>query len=446
VTGDYQSKLTLMSESLRNDGRIWVPRQKGDTRPPNQIPERARLLPGGEISELRQPGAQGHRLARRQAVCDAGLRRVGPGGQGVYLDFADAIQRLGKDVIRRALRQPLRHVRAHHRRKSLPGPHAHLPGRFHYTMGGLWVDYNLMSTIPGLFVLGEANFSDHGANRLGASALMQGLADGYFILPYTIGDYPGLRQAREGQRDHPAFREAEAPSSNVSASALLLDPGLRTVDSFHRELGRLVWEYCGMARNAQGLKQAPEPNPRAARGVLEQVNVLGGNEELNQSAGKGRARRRLHRTGRADVPGRPAPQRILRRPLSARSTRRRKGEALRDDENGSATSPPGNSPAPGAPAGAAQRAAHFRIREALAQLHGKELQMRNLILHVWRQKNARTLRGAWCATRPGATSSDAHVVPGDARRAERGADRQRARSRSRLITTAERASAACAAS
>ena len=282
VTGEHQSKLTLMSESLRNDGRIWVPRQAGDQRPVVQIPEAERDY----YLERKYPSYGNlvpRDLASRNAkqVCDEG-RGVGPGGRGVYLDFAEAAGRLGENVIRERYgnlfemydritgenpyRQPMRIYPA-----------------IHYAMGGLWVDYNLMSNLPGLHVIGEANFSDHGANRLGASALMQGLGDGYFILPYTIGDYlarlsPGKRLAPE----HAAFKAAEE-EVGARVSRLLAVNGTRTVDSFHRELGLLLWEKCGMARSAQSLKEALAKIPVLREQYWREVKVGGNGAELNQS-------------------------------------------------------------------------------------------------------------------------------------------------------------------
>ncbi len=281
VSGDHQSKLTLMSESLRNDGRVWVPKQKGDTRPPSQIPESERDY----YLERKYPsyGNLAPRdIASRAAkeACDDG-RGVGPGGLGVYLDFADAIKRLGEKPIKE------RYGNLFEMYERITGENAYrAPMRIypavHYTMGGLWVDYNLMSTIPGLFVIGEANFSDHGANRLGASALMQGLADGYFILPNTIGNYfASTRQVRV-PASHPEFHKAEA-DVKAQIHKLLSIRGKRTVSSFHRELGKLVWEKCGMARNAKGLKEAIERIPALRQEFWENVNVLGDSSELNQS-------------------------------------------------------------------------------------------------------------------------------------------------------------------
>jgi succinate dehydrogenase flavoprotein subunit len=284
VHGDYQSKLTLMSESLRNDGRIWVPKQKGDARPPSQIPEDERDY----YLERKYPsyGNLAPRdIASRAAkqVCDEG-RGVGPGGLGVYLDFADAIKRLGKSVIG----EKYGNLFDMYERITDENPYA-VPMRIypasHYTMGGLWVDYNLMSTIPGLHVIGEANFSDHGANRLGASALMQGLADGYFILPYTVGHYLASSKLEKVGTDHPEFKRAEAAVAE-RVRRLLGVNGSVSVDTFHRDLGHLMWEYCGMARNAAGLATALEKIPELRARYWKEVRVLGENATLNQSLEK----------------------------------------------------------------------------------------------------------------------------------------------------------------
>ncbi len=284
VSGEHQSKLTLMSESLRNDGRVWVPKRAGDTRAPNQIPDAERDY----YLERKYPsfGNLAPRdIASRAAkeVCDEG-RGVGPGGRGVYLDFASAIARLGEDTIRD------RYGNLFEMYERITGDNPYrTPMRIfpaaHYTMGGLWVDYNLMSTLPGLHVVGEANFSDHGANRLGASALMQGLADGYFILPYTIGDYLAGNKGNRVEASHPAFRDAEAHARDRLTRLLAID-GSRSVDSFHRELGHLVWEHCGMARNRQGLTTALERIPALRAEFWENVRVLGAAETLNQSLEK----------------------------------------------------------------------------------------------------------------------------------------------------------------
>jgi succinate dehydrogenase / fumarate reductase flavoprotein subunit len=284
VSGEYQSKLTLMSESLRNDGRVWVPKRAGDDRAAGLIPESERDY----FLERRYPsfGNLAPRdIASRaaKAVCDEG-RGVGPGGLGVYLDFANAIKRVGVDTIR----ERYGNLFEMYQRITDENPYE-LPMRIfpavHYTMGGLWVDYNLMSTIPGLHVIGEANFSDHGANRLGASALMQGLADGYFILPSTVSDY--LAGARLGPVDtsHAEFRRVEAEVAERMRTFLAIK-GKRTVDSFHRELGRLLWDQCGMARNAAGLQEALARIPELREEFWRNVNVPGSDAELNQALEK----------------------------------------------------------------------------------------------------------------------------------------------------------------
>jgi succinate dehydrogenase / fumarate reductase flavoprotein subunit len=283
-SGEYQSKLTLMSESLRNDGRVWVPKQPGDTRAPDQIPDVERDY----YLERRYPsfGNLAPRdIASRAAkvVCDEG-RGVGPGGLGVYLDFADAIGRLGAD----AIRERYGNLFEMYQRITDENPYR-VPMRIypavHYTMGGLWVDYNLMSTIPGLHVIGEANFSDHGANRLGASALMQGLADGYFILPNTISDYLASNRLDKIDPSHPECRLVQEEAT-VLTRRMLDIKGTRTVDSFHRELGRIMWDKCGMARNAAGLQQALELIPALREEFWHDVNVPGSAAELNQALEK----------------------------------------------------------------------------------------------------------------------------------------------------------------
>ena len=290
VSGDHQSKLTLMSESLRNDGRVWVPKRQGDDRAPDAIPDDERDY----YLERKYPtyGNLAPRdIASRAAkqACDEG-RGVGPKvegvSRGVYLDFRDAIKRLGAAAVKEkygnlfdmyeritgenAYRQPMRIYPA-----------------LHYTMGGLWVDYHLMSTVPGLFVLGEANFSDHGANRLGASALMQGLADGYFVIPYALGDYLVRGKLLDDKvgADHAAFRKAE-DDCRALVNRLLAVKGKRTVTSFHRELGQVMWEYCGMARNENGLKKALQRIPELREEFWKDVNVLGDNDGLNPALEK----------------------------------------------------------------------------------------------------------------------------------------------------------------
>jgi len=284
VSGDHQSKLTLMSESLRNDGRVWVPKKAGDARALDHIPPNERDY----YLERKYPtyGNLAPRdIASRAAkeVCDDN-RGVGPGGRGVYLDFTDAIKRFGESAIRE------RYGNLFDMYERISGDNAYrVPMRIypaaHYVMGGLWVDYNLMSTIPGLFVGGEANFSDHGANRLGASALMQGLADGYFILPYTIADYIGRTRPDTADESHPAFRAVEEEVLE-RVTRLLGVKGKRTVDSFHRELGRIMWDDCGMARDDAGLRRALEKIPELRAEFWKSVRVLEGNEEVNQSLEK----------------------------------------------------------------------------------------------------------------------------------------------------------------
>jgi succinate dehydrogenase / fumarate reductase flavoprotein subunit len=280
VTGEHQSKLTLMSESLRNDGRIWVPKRAGDTRAPGEVPEEdrdyflERMYPSfGNLA----PRDIASRAAKR--MCDEN-RGAGPGGRGVYLDFADAIGRLGEDVVR----ERYGNLFEMYERITDENPYR-VPMRIypasHYTMGGLWVDYNLMSTIPGLFVLGEANFSDHGANRLGASALMQGLADGYFVIPYTMGNYLAGGKPAPVADDHPDVRAAVAEVEG-RLRQLLAVKGKRSPTVFHRELGKIMWEHCGMGRNRAGLEQALQLIPALREEFWNDVNVAGGGSELNQ--------------------------------------------------------------------------------------------------------------------------------------------------------------------
>jgi succinate dehydrogenase / fumarate reductase flavoprotein subunit len=280
-SGDYQSKLTLMSESLRNDGRIWVPMKQGDTRAPAQIPDAERdyylerFYPSFGNLAPRDIASR-----RAKEAVDEG-RGVGPSGVGVYLDFRDAIARLGRDVIAE------RYGNLFDMYANITGENPYeVPMRIypapHYTMGGLWVDYNLMSTIPGLHVAGEANFSDHGANRLGASALMQGLADGYFILPLTIGDYLARNAPDRLDATHAAFGEVEQQVTQQTQRLLGIN-GRRTVGDFHRELGALMWEYCGMARTAEGLKQALKRIPELREEFWSNVRVPGSAATVNQS-------------------------------------------------------------------------------------------------------------------------------------------------------------------
>jgi len=281
VSGDYQSKLTLMSESLRNDGRVWVPRKAGDNRPPQDIPEEERDY----FLERKYPsyGNLAPRdISSRSAkeACDEG-RGVGPGGRGVYLDFSDAIKRLGAKVIEE------RYGNLFEMYGNITGESAYeRPMRIypavHYTMGGLWVDYNLMSTIPGLHVLGEANFSDHGANRLGASALMQGLADGYFVIPNTLGEYLSTQFGKRPSTDHPEFRKTEQEVRD-RVNRLLSINGTVPVDEFHRQLGLIMWNKCGMARDEKGLKEAISEIRALRERFWKEVCVPGNGEDINQS-------------------------------------------------------------------------------------------------------------------------------------------------------------------
>jgi succinate dehydrogenase / fumarate reductase flavoprotein subunit len=281
VTGDHQSKLTLMSESLRNDGRVWVPKKKGDKRAPESIPESERYY----FLEERYPSFGNlvpRDVASRNAkdVCDKGMG-VGHSGLAVYLDFADAIKRLGEPKIK----EKYGNLFDMYYRITDENPYK-TPMRIypavHYTMGGLWVDYNLMSTIPGLHVLGEANFSDHGANRLGASALMQGLADGYFVIPYTIGDYLATAKLPKVTTDHAAFASAEA-DVKARVDKMLAVKGKRPAVEFHRELGKVMWDFVGMARNEAGLKKAIQEIKRIRDEFWRDVNVTGGSGDLNQN-------------------------------------------------------------------------------------------------------------------------------------------------------------------
>jgi succinate dehydrogenase / fumarate reductase flavoprotein subunit len=282
--GEHQSKLTLMSESLRNDGRIWVPRKQNETRPVDQIPEEDRyyyleeMYPSyGNLA----PRDISSRAAKRQV--DAGLG-VGPMKNGVYLDFADSIKRLGEKVIRD------RYGNLFDMYENITGENAYqMPMRIypapHYTMGGLWVDYYLESTVPGLFVAGEANFSDHGANRLGASALMQGLADGYFVLPYTLPNYLASTKLEKVTADHEAAKQAVAEATAIT-NKLLNTKGTKSVDYYHRELGKIMWDYCGMGRTAAGLQKALELIPQLREEFWANVRVLGGGLETNQELEK----------------------------------------------------------------------------------------------------------------------------------------------------------------
>ena len=330
VSGDYQSKLTLMSESLRNDGRVWVPSEGGDKRSPKDISEEERDY----YLERRYPSFGNlvpRDVASRAAkkACDEG-RGVGETGLGVYLDFADAINRLGEDQVR------ARYGNLFHMYEKITGENPYqVPMRIypavHYTMGGLWVDYNLMSNIPGLHVLGEANFSDHGANRLGASALMQGLADGYFVIPYTIGDYLATSSGEKVSTDRQEFKDAEQQATERMNKFLSIN-GKRSPDSFHKELGKIMWDYCGMARNEEGLKTALEKIPALREEFWENLSVPGSGDDLNMT---------LEKAGRvADFLefGEMMCNDALVRKESCgghfrEEYRTEEGEALRDDEN-----------------------------------------------------------------------------------------------------------------
>ena len=331
VSGDHQSKLTLMSESLRNDGRVWIPKTKNDPRSPNEIPESERDY----YLERRYPSFGNlvpRDVASRAAkkMCDEGFG-VGATGMAVYLDFADAIKRNGKEGIA----AKYGNLFQMYNRITDENPYE-VPMRIypapHYTMGGLWVDYNLMSTIPGLFVLGEANFSDHGANRLGASALMQGLADGYFIIPYTIGDYLApLLGANPLPTDHGVFKKGEAAVID-RISRLLSGKGKRTANDFHRSLGRIMWDHCGMSRNKEGLTKALKLIPELREEFYKDLNVPGSGTDLNQA---------LERAGRvADYfeLGELMVRDALNRTESCgghfrEESQSENNEALRDDEN-----------------------------------------------------------------------------------------------------------------
>jgi len=281
VSGAYQAKLTLMSESLRNDGRVWVPKQKGDPRPPGQIPESERDY----YLERKYPSFGNlvpRDIASRNAkeVCDGGYG-VGPGGFGVYLDFSDAIKKFGEAEIREKYGNLFDMYQNITDENAYKAPMRIYPA-VHYTMGGLWVDYNLMSNIPGLHVLGEANFSDHGANRLGASALMQGLSDGYFVIPSTIANYLATQLGKKVSVDAPEFKEVEAAVRN-RIQKLLSIKGKKSVTTFHRDLGLLLWDKCGMARDAQGLQEAIHKIGAMRDEFWQNVNVLGDGMELNQA-------------------------------------------------------------------------------------------------------------------------------------------------------------------
>lgn len=284
VSGEYQSKLTLMSESLRNDGRVWVPKKKGDDRHPSDIPEEERDY----YLERKYPSFGNlvpRDVASRNAkeVCDEG-RGVGETKLAVYLDFRDAIERLGEDTIRARYGNLFQMYEKIAGENPYKQPMKIYPA-IHYTMGGLWVDYNLMSNVEGLFVLGEANFSDHGANRLGASALMQGLSDGYFVIPYTLGDYLAKTKFKEINESAKEFQAVEK-DAKVFQEKLLKVQGTRSADSFHKELGKIIWDYCGMSRNEKGLKSAIKKVEKLEKSFWKDILVTGGSEDTNKELEK----------------------------------------------------------------------------------------------------------------------------------------------------------------
>jgi succinate dehydrogenase / fumarate reductase flavoprotein subunit len=330
VHGDNQSKLTLMSESLRNDGRVWVPKKAGDDRHPNDIPEEERdyylerIYPSfGNLV----PRDVASRNAKMQV--DAG-KGVGETGVAVYLDFRDAIKRDGKDVISAKYGNLFEMYQRITDKSPYQEPMMIYPA-VHYTMGGLWVDYNLMSTIPGLHVLGEANFSDHGANRLGASALMQGLADGYFVIPYTIGDYLATSELTKVDTSHPEFDKAQEQAT-ARLNKLLNIKGTRSADDFHRELGKIMWNYVGMARNEEGLKKAIAEIKQLRKEFWQDVSVPGTTEGVNTELDK--AERVADFLELGELMARDA----LERPESCgghfrEESQTEENEAKRDDEN-----------------------------------------------------------------------------------------------------------------
>jgi succinate dehydrogenase / fumarate reductase flavoprotein subunit len=284
VSGEYQSKLTLMSESLRNDGRVWVPKKANDARKPEAIPEGERDY----FLERRYPSFGNlvpRDVASRNAkyVCDEG-RGVGDTKLAVYLDFADAIKRDGMNVISAKYGNLFEMYEKITGEDPYKTPMRIFPA-VHYTMGGLWVDYNLMTTIPGLYALGEANFSDHGANRLGASALMQGLADGYFVIPYTIGDYLAVMPGDKITTDRPEFKEAEASVQGL-VTRLLSIKGQKSPNQFHKELGKVIWDFCGMSRNAEGLKDARQRVRALREEFWQNLKIIGAGDELNHTLEK----------------------------------------------------------------------------------------------------------------------------------------------------------------
>ena len=335
VSGNHQSKLTLMSESLRNDGRVWVPKQTGDLRPPDQIPEDERDY----YLERKYPSFGNlvpRDVASRNAkeVCDDG-RGVGSTGLSVYLDFADAIERMGEQTIRDKYGNLFDMYQSITDENPYQSPMRIFPA-VHYTMGGLWVDYNLMSNIPGLHVLGEANFSDHGANRLGASALMQGLADGYFVIPYTLGNYLAGTELPSVTAEHPAFRQVESEAKD-KLTRLLSIKGEKTPQEFHRQIGQILWDYVGMSRNAEGLLLAKKDISQIRDEFWQNVNVVGSQDTMNKNLEfAGRIADYLELAELMAIDARDRAESCGGHFREESQTP--EGEALRDDENYSYTS------------------------------------------------------------------------------------------------------------
>ena len=335
VSGNHQSKLTLMSESLRNDGRVWVPKQAGDLRPPDQIPEDERDY----YLERKYPSFGNlvpRDVASRNAkeVCDDG-RGVGSTGLSVYLDFADAIERMGEQTIRDKYGNLFDMYQSITDENPYQSPMRIFPA-VHYTMGGLWVDYNLMSNIPGLHVLGEANFSDHGANRLGASALMQGLADGYFVIPYTLGHYLAGTEIPSVTVEHPAFRQVESEAKD-KLTRLLSIKGEKTPQEFHRQIGQILWDYVGMSRNAEGLLLAKKDISQIRDEFWQNVNVVGNQDTMNKNLEfAGRIADYLELAELMAIDARDRAESCGGHFREESQTP--EGEALRDDENYSYTS------------------------------------------------------------------------------------------------------------
>ena len=335
VSGNHQSKLTLMSESLRNDGRVWVPKQAGDLRPPDQIPEDERDY----YLERKYPSFGNlvpRDVASRNAkeVCDDG-RGVGSTGLSVYLDFADAIERMGEQTIRDKYGNLFDMYQSITDENPYQSPMRIFPA-VHYTMGGLWVDYNLMSNIPGLHVLGEANFSDHGANRLGASALMQGLADGYFVIPYTLGHYLAGTEIPSVTVEHPAFRQVESEAKG-KLTRLLSIKGEKTPQEYHRQIGQILWDYVGMSRNAEGLLLAKKDISQIRDEFWQNVNVVGNQDTMNKNLEfAGRIADYLELAELMAIDARDRAESCGGHFREESQTP--EGEALRDDENYSYTS------------------------------------------------------------------------------------------------------------